>query len=107
MTASNAAVLTGKLLQLSSGAIYADDGSVIHLHDRKLDALEDIIEGMNGKPLLVAYWFKHDYDRIAGRLTKLGIAFERLDSEASMRRWNAEQIQHAGNRRQSRQRQCG
>jgi Superfamily II DNA/RNA helicases, SNF2 family len=95
VTASNAAVLTGKLLQLSSGAIYADDGSVIHLHDRKLDALEDIIEGMNGKPLLVAYWFKHDYDRIAGRLTKLGIAFERLDSEASMRRWNAEQIQVA------------
>ena len=48
VTAANAAVLTGKLLQLSSGAIYGDDGSVIHIHDRKLDALEDIIEGMNG-----------------------------------------------------------
>ena len=48
VTAGNAAVLTGKLLQLSSGAIYGDDGSVIHIHDRKLDALEDIIEGMNG-----------------------------------------------------------
>ncbi len=95
VTASNAAVLTGKLLQLASGAIYADDGSVMYLHDRKLDALEDIIEGMNGRPLLVAYWFKHDYDRIAARLTKLGIAFERLDSEASMQRWNAGQIQVA------------
>ena len=95
VTASNAAVLTGKLLQLSSGAIYADDGSVMRIHDRKLDALEDIIEGMNGRPLLVAYWFKHDYDRIAARLAKLGIAFERLDSEASMQRWNAGQIQVA------------
>ena len=95
VTASNAAVLTGKLLQLASGAIYADDGSVMYLHDRKLDALEDIIEGMNGRPLLVAYWFKHDYERIAARLTKLDIAFERLDSEASMQRWNAGKIQVA------------
>ena len=89
VTASNAAVLTGKLLQLSSGAIYSDDGSVVRLHDRKLDALEDIIEDMNGRPLLVAYWFKHDYDRIARRLTKDGISFERLDSEESMHRCRA------------------
>ena len=95
VTAGNAAVLTGKLLQLSSGAIYGDDGSVMHIHDRKLDALEDIIEGMNGRPLLVAYWFKHDYERIAARLTKLGIAFEQLDSEVSMQKWNAGQIQVA------------
>ena len=70
-------------------------GYVMHIHDRKLDALEDIIEDMNGRPLLVAYWFKHDYDRIARRLTKDGILFERLDSEESMRRWNAGQIQVA------------
>ena len=93
VTAANAAVLTGKLLQLSSGAIYGDDGSVIHIHDRKLDALEDIIEGMNGKPLLVGYWFKHDLQRITQRLTDVGIPYERLDSEASMKRWNARQIQ--------------
>ena len=93
VTAANAAVLTGKLLQLSSGAIYGDDGRAIRIHERKLDALEDIIEGMNGKPLLVGYWFKHDYDRIAERLTKDGIPFERLDSKDSMRRWNAGQIQ--------------
>ena len=93
VTAANAAVLTGKLLQLSSGTIYSDDGSVIHIHDRKLDALEDIIEGMNGKPLLVGYWFRHDYERIARQLTEAGIPFERLDSEASIKRWNAGQIQ--------------
>ena len=93
MTAANAAVLTGKLLQLSSGAIYGDDGSVMHIHDRKLDALEDIIEGMNGRPLLVGYWFKHDLERITKRLTQIGVPFERLDSEASIRRWNAGQIQ--------------
>lgn len=93
VTAANAAVLTGKLLQLTSGAIYGDDGSVIHIHDRKLDALEDIIEGMNGKPLLVGYWFKHDLQRITQRLTDVGIPYERLDSEASMKRWNARQIQ--------------
>lgn len=93
VTAANAAVLTGKLLQMSSGAIYADDGSTVHIHDRKLDALEDIIEGMNGRPLLVGYWFKHDLQRITERLTQIGIPFERLDSEASMKRWNAGQIQ--------------
>ena len=92
ITAANAATLTGKLLQLSSGAIYSDDGSTIHIHDRKLDALEDIIEGMNGRPLLVSYWFRHDYDRIAERLTNAGIPFERIDSETSMKRWNEGKI---------------
>jgi len=78
---------------MSSGAIYTDEGNTIRIHDRKLDALEDIIEGMNGRPLLVGYWFKHDLQRITERLTKIGIPFERLDSEASMKRWNAGQIQ--------------
>ena len=49
---------------MANGAVYSDDESVIEIHDRKLDALEDIIESMNGKPLLVAYWFKHDLERI-------------------------------------------
>ena len=93
VTAANAAVLTGKLLQLSGGAIYDDDGRVNRIHDRKLDALEDIVESMNGRPLLVGYWFRHDYDRIVRRLQQMGIAFEKLDSEESMRRWNAGEIQ--------------
>ena len=88
VTAANAAVLTGKLLQMSNGAIYSDKGEVIHIHDRKLDALEDIIESMNGKPLLVGYWFKHDLIRIENRLNEHGILFSRLDSDESIRKWN-------------------
>ena len=64
VTAANAASLTGKLVQLANGAIYSDDGDTVEFHNRKLDALEDIIEAANGKPLLVAYWFKHDLERI-------------------------------------------
>lgn len=67
ITAANAASLTGKLVQLANGAIYSDDGDTVEFHDRKLDALEDIIEAANGKPLLVAYWFKHDLQRIKER----------------------------------------
>ena len=88
ITAANAAALSGKLCQLSNGAIYNDDGEIIEIHDRKLDALEDIIESMNGKPLLVAYWFKHDLERISKRLHSLHIPFAKLDTEESMRRWN-------------------
>ena len=65
--AANAAVLSGKLLQMANGAVYDEDKNVIHIHDRKLDALEDLIEGANGKPVLVAYWFQHDADRIKKR----------------------------------------
>ena len=89
ITAANAAVLSGKLSQMANGAIYTDDGEAITLHDRKLDALEDIIESMNGRPLLVAYWFKHDFERISERLHSLHIPFARLDTEDSIRRWNS------------------
>lgn len=65
--ASNAAVLSGKLLQMANGCIYDEDKKAIKIHDRKLDALEDLIESANGKPLLVAYWFQHDLARIKER----------------------------------------
>lgn len=67
ITAENAASLSGKLCQMANGAIYDDNGEVIEIHNKKLDALEDIIESMNGKPVLVAYWFKHDLERIKNR----------------------------------------
>lgn len=67
VTAANAASLNNKLCQMSNGAIYDDDKNIIDIHDRKLDALEDIIESANGKPILVAYWFKHDAERIKAR----------------------------------------
>ena len=67
ITVANAAALTNKLSQLANGAIYDDDKNTVEFHSRKLDALEDIIESANGNPLLVAYWFKHDFERISKR----------------------------------------
>ena len=93
ITAANAASLSGKLCQLANGAIYDDDGSVNVFHDKKLDALEDLIEAANGKPVMVAYWFKHDLARITERLTKLGVNFQKIDSDASIKAWNAGQLQ--------------
>ena len=71
--AVNAAALSGKLLQMANGAVYNEDKEVIRIHDRKLDALEDLIEGANGKPVLVAYWYNHDLQRIKQRFSVRGI----------------------------------
>lgn len=87
ITAANAAALTGKLTQLSNGAIYSDDGKIIEFHDRKLDALEDIIEAANGKPVLVAYWFRHDLERIRKRFD-----VRELKSSKDIADWNAGQV---------------
>ncbi len=87
VTAANAGVLSGKLCQMANGAVYTDGGGVLRIHDRKLDALEDIIESMNGKPLLVAYWFKHDAERIEKRFPAV-----RLDSDDTISRWNKGEI---------------
>ena len=65
--AANAAVLSNKLLQMANGAIYDELNISHHIHDQKLDALEDLIEGANGKPILIAYWFQHDLERIKER----------------------------------------
>ena len=65
--AGNAAALANKLSQMANGAVYSEDKRVFSIHDRKLDALEDLIEAANGKPVLVAYWFKHDLERIQDR----------------------------------------
>lgn len=92
VTAANAAALSGKLSQLSGGAVYADDGSVTVIHSKKLDALEDLVEGANGSPLLVAYWYRHELERIAERLRSLHIPFARLDRPEDIRRWNAGEI---------------
>ena len=87
VTAANAGVLSGKLAQMANGTVYTDDGSTLHIHDRKFDALEDIIESMNGKPLLVAYWFRHDAERIEKRVPCV-----RLDSDESIDCWNRGEI---------------
>lgn len=85
--AVNAAALSNKLLQMAGGAVYGENGAVVQMHDRKLDALEDLIEAATGKPVLVAYWFKHDLERILNRFPA-----EKLDSAGSIKRWNEGKI---------------
>ena len=87
VTAANAASLSNKLSQMANGAVYSDDESVIEIHDRKLDALEDIIESTNGKPLLVAYWFKHDLERIKKRFD-----VREIKSSRDIADWNSGKI---------------
>ena len=87
ITAANAASLTLKLSQMANGAIYTDDKDVVTIHDRKLDALEDLVESANGKPVLVAYWFKHDKDRIQQRMEA-----RELKEPQDFADWNAGKI---------------
>lgn len=93
VTASNAAVLSNKLIQLANGCIYSDDGDIIPVHDAKLDALEDILEALQGQSCLIAYWYKHDLVRIKERLDKIGASYQVLNSDDSIRAWNAGKMQ--------------
>ena len=86
--AVNAASLSGKLCQMANGASYTEDHSVVQIHDQKLDALEDLIEGANGKPLLVAYWFKHDLARIQKRFPQA----REIRTSKDITDWNAGDI---------------
>lgn len=88
--AVNAASLSNKLLQLANGAVYDENGKVREIHSRKLDALEDLIEAANGKPVLVYYSYKHDRDRISERFNAREIKDDKDISE-----WNAGKIQLA------------
>ena len=87
VTSANAASLTLKLSQMANGAIYTDGKDVAAIHDRKLDALEDLVESANGKPVLVAYWFKHDKDRIQQRMEA-----RELKEPQDFADWNAGKI---------------
>jgi SNF2 family DNA or RNA helicase len=88
ITAQNAAVLAGKLLQLANGAIYSEDGRYSEIHTAKLDALDDLIESANGEPVLVYYGFQHDRDRILRRFPEARV----LRSAEDVRDWNAGKI---------------
>ena len=85
--AVNAAALSNKLCQMANGAVYTEDKHTVCFHDRKLDALEDLLEGANGKPVLVAYWFKQDLERIQKRFT-----VRELKSSGDIQDWNAGRI---------------
>ena len=82
--AANAAVLSGKLLQMANGCIYDEDKKALQIHDRKL---EELIEGANGKPVLVAYWFQHDLSRIKERFT-----IREIKSSQDIADWNSGKI---------------
>lgn len=86
--AMNAAALSGKLLQMAAGAVYDGEGQAVRLHDRKLDALEDLVESANGRPVLIAYWFRHDLERIRKRFP----GARELRQEADIADWNAGKI---------------
>ena len=97
--ALNAATLAGKLLQLANGACYDEFHNVRLIHDRKLDALEDLIEAANGKPVLIMYGYQHDLARIQERFGAYGPdnpdGVRRLVSEQDMADWNAGKIRIA------------
>ena len=86
--AKNAAALSGKLTQMSNGAVYSEAGDAIRLHDRKLDALEDMIEAANGNPVLIAYWYQHDIQRIQERFPTV----RTLRTSRDIADWNAGRI---------------
>lgn len=87
IVAGSAAALTNKLLQFANGAIYDMDGQAHHLHDVKLDALEEMIEAAGGDPVLVLYGYKHDADRISQR-----IKCHSLDTPEDIDAWNRGEI---------------
>lgn len=89
IAALNSASLSNKLLQMSNGAVYANDGTITHIHDRKLELLDEIVEESQGQPILVMYNYKHDKDRLLERYSFA----ETLDSEDYMERWNNGEIQ--------------
>lgn len=89
--AANAAVLYGKLMQLSNGAIFADDerNEIIELHDHKIEALKEIVDGSNGQPILCFYWYKHDIARLRKAFPDAEVFGE---DPNQLKRWNNKEI---------------
>ena len=87
LDAVNAAALSGKLLQMANGAVYNEEKDIIPIHDKKLDALEDLIEGANGKPVLIAYWYNHDLQRIKKRFS-----VREIKTSKDIKDWNNGEI---------------
>lgn len=94
-SAQNAASLSGKLLQMANGAVYDENGQTLELHKRKLDALEDFLESANGQSLLIAYWFRHDRDRIMKRLKEAGYCPKEIRTSEDIRDWNEGRMETA------------
>lgn len=84
---ANAGVVSNKLLQFTAGAIYDEDHDVQEIHESKLDALEDLMEAVNGQPVIVFYYFKHDYDRIYERFSRQ-YKISSIDGPEDIKAWN-------------------
>lgn len=91
--AANAAVLTGKLLQMANGAVYNDEKLMYQIHNQKLEMLGDLIEQANGQNVLVAYWYQHDHERIQTYLREIGYEPRDLKTDQDIADWNAGKIQ--------------
>ena len=85
---STAATVSGKLLQMANGAVYDDAGNVFCIHDQKLDALEEILEGLDGENVLLFYNYQHDRDRILERFRQARV----MNGSEDIAEWNAGKI---------------
>lgn len=92
VVAQTAAVLSNKLLQMASGAVYDEQRGVKHIHDVKLDQLEDDIEAANGKPVMVFYYYQHSLDRIMRRFPQARVLRKGKGGSEDIRAWNNDEI---------------
>ena len=92
ITALNGAALSGKLCQFANGAIYDENREVHIVHDDKLEALDELIEAANGEPILIAWAYQHDRDRLMKRYHRLGIQELKGDTVKKVNDWNAKKI---------------
>ena len=90
--AANAASLSNKLMQMANGAVYDENKETRIVHQRKLEMLEDLVEAANGQSVLIAYWFKHDRQRIMEHLTSLGYHPRDIRESEDIRDWNEGKI---------------
>ncbi|MEO2261191.1 DEAD/DEAH box helicase [Paenibacillus amylolyticus] len=92
ITATSAAVLSGKLLQLCNGALYDENRQVFEIHDNKIEAFMELVEQLNGKSALVFYSFQHDLTRIKKTLEKTSLRIRELKTPQDQLDWNAGKV---------------
>lgn len=92
LDAGSAAVLSNKLLQFCNGAVYDENKTPVEIHSEKLEALTEIVEANQGKPILVFYNFQHDRTRILERFSKSGLRIKELKGPETIGQWNNREI---------------
>jgi len=96
LAVNSAAALTNKLRQLTGGAVYDENKKVINVHDIKIKALLDLIDELEGQPLLIAYYFKHELARLQKALPKgtpvIGSGVNPKKTSGIIAKWNLGQI---------------